>query len=121
MTKAWFAGIATTRSEGPMDNASDLVTCDWLTPTRIMPNPYCFEAGLKPWSCLRDGYPRPLDVGELRQCAACPRWEPRTFDAVKRDLVFEVWGTGDQVPSKPRSFDEVKRDLVLEAWGVESR
>lgn len=98
-----------------MDN--DVVTCHWLTPTRIMPHPYCFEAAVKPWSCLRDGYPRPLDMSELRQCAECPRWEPRSFDAVQRDLVFEVWGTGDQI-EKPRTLDDAKRDLVLEAWGV---
>src|SRR5262249_30101591 len=58
------------RRSFPMDNMSDVVTCHWLTPTRIMPHPYCFEAAVKPWSCLRDGYPRPLDMDELRQCGA---------------------------------------------------
>jgi hypothetical protein len=103
-----------------MDNLSDVVTCHWLTPTRIMPHPYGLEAAVKPWSCLRDGYPRPLDMVELGQCASCARWEPRSFEAVKRDLVFEVWGTGNQM-ERPRTFDDAKRDLVLEAWGVESR
>jgi hypothetical protein len=57
-----------------------------------------------------------LRLAELRQCATCPRWEPRTFDAVKRDLVFEAWG-GVPVPER-RTFDDAKRDLVCEAWGV---
>ena len=66
---------------------------------------------------LRDGSPRPLDSSELCQCATCPRWEPRTFDATKRDIVFETWGVGIPVPEH-RAFDDVKRDLVMEAWGV---
>ena len=101
-----------------MTSPDNAVTCHWLTPTRIMPHPYWFEAGVKPWSCLRDSYPRPLDMSELRQCATCTRWERRTFDATKRDLVFETWGVGIPVPEH-RTFDDEKRDLVLEAWGVE--
>jgi hypothetical protein len=81
-----------------------------------MPQPYWLDAGVHPWSCLRDGRPRPLSLTELGQCATCPRWEPRTFDAVKRDLVFEVWG-GVPVPER-KTFEDVKRDLVCEAWGV---
>jgi hypothetical protein len=100
-----------------MANPDNAVTCHWLTPTRIMPHPYGFEAGVRPWSCLRDGCPRPLDMSELRQCATCPRWEPRTFDATKRDLVFETWGVGIPIPER-KTFDDVRRDLVLEAWGV---
>jgi hypothetical protein len=94
------------------------VTCHWLTPTRGLPHPYSFEASVRPWSCLRDGSPRPLTGSEFCQCATCPRWEPRTFDATKRDLVFEAWGVGIPVPEH-RTFDDVKRDLVAEAWGVE--
>ena len=82
-----------------------------------MPHPIRLEAGVRPWSCLRNGYPHPLDMSELRHCATCPRWEPRAFDATKRDLVFETWG-GIAV-TEQRAFDDVRRDLVLEAWGVE--
>ena len=101
-----------------MERTDNAITCHWLTPTRLMSDPSRFEAGIRPWSCLRDGYPRPLDLSELHQCATCARREARTFDAVKRDLVFEAWGTGDFVP-RHRTLDDVRRDLVLEAWGVE--
>ena len=100
-----------------MERTESPVTCHWLTPTRVMPSPYWFEAGVRPWSCLRDSYPRPLDASELHQCATCARWERRTFDSVKRDLVFEAWGVGDAVPVKT-TFDDVRRRLVWEAWGV---
>jgi hypothetical protein len=100
-----------------MARADDAVTCHWLTPTRIMPNSYGFGADVKPWSCLRDGCPRSLDTSELRQCPTCPRWELRTFEATKRDLVFETWGVGIPIPAHEK-FDDVRRDLVLEAWEV---
>lgn len=100
-----------------MDRTDEIATCHWLTPTRLMPHPYGYESHERPWTCLRDGYPRPLDMSEFHQCAACARWEPRTFDDERRDLVFEAWG-GVSVPEH-RSFDEARRDLVLEAWGVE--
>jgi hypothetical protein len=102
-----------------MVNPENPVTCQWLTPTRLMPYPYGFDEKAKPWSCIRDGCPRPLTPSELRECATCPRWELRTFDATRRDLVFEAWGTGIVVP-EPTAFDDVKRALVLEAWGVGS-
>jgi len=55
-------------------------------------------------------------MSELRECATCPRWQPRTFEASKRDLLFEAWGG---VPVKEhRTFDDVRRDLVFETWGV---
>jgi hypothetical protein len=100
-----------------MNDPHDLVTCHWLTPTRNLPHPYSFEANAGNWSCLRDGSPRPLDSSELCQCATCLRWEPRSFDATKRDIVFETWGVGIPVPEH-RAFDDVRRDLVLESWGV---
>jgi hypothetical protein len=99
-----------------MTRPANDVACHWLTPTRLMPQPYWLDAGVHPWSCLRDGCPRPLSLDELRRCATCPRWEPRTFDAARRDLVFEAWG-GVPVPER-RTFDDAKRDLVCEAWGV---
>jgi hypothetical protein len=99
-----------------MTGPDDSGNCQWCTPTRLMTKPYWFEAGTRPWSCLRDGAPRPLSMSELRQCATCPRWQPRTFDAAKRDLIFEAWG-GAPAPVH-RAFDNVRRDLVFEAWGV---
>jgi hypothetical protein len=104
-------------AEAPMTSPDNVVSCHWLTPTRILPHPYSFEASVRTWSCLRDGSPRPLDKSELCQCATCPRLEPRTFDATRRDIVFETWGVGIPVPEH-RAFDDVRRDLVLEAWGV---
>ena len=41
-----------------MTQCENAVTCHWLTPTRILPHPLCFEAGTRPWSCLRDARPR---------------------------------------------------------------
>jgi hypothetical protein len=101
-----------------MDNKADrFVTCHWLTPTRSMPHPHCFMASARPWSCLRDGYPRPLGMTELRRCSSCPRWERRTFDDARRDQLFEIWGVGDAVADHA-TFDEVSRGLAMEAWGV---
>jgi hypothetical protein len=100
-----------------MDTNHTAATCFWLTPTAHLPHPYSFDAIDHPWSCLRDGPPRPLDFNDLHACATCARWEPRTFESAKRDLVFEAWGVGIPVP-RPCTFDDVKRDLVLEAWGV---
>lgn len=100
-----------------MNRTDDAVNCHWLTPTRLMPHPYWLNAGLKPWSCMHDRRPRPLDASALSQCATCTRWEQRTFDSTKRDMVFEAWGVGIPVPEH-RTFDEVRSDLVLEAWGV---
>jgi hypothetical protein len=51
-----------------MTAANNAVTCHWLTPTRIMPHPFSYEAGEKPWACLRDGRPRPLTCRELHEC-----------------------------------------------------
>jgi len=99
-------------------DTDNLVTCHWLTPTHLMADPYRFESEECPWTCLRDGYPRPLTGAELCRCAACARWEPRTYDSAARDLIFEAWGTGD-MPMKPRSYDEARHDMVMEAWGVQ--
>jgi hypothetical protein len=101
-----------------MLNPENPITCEWLTPTRLMPYPYAFDEKAKPWTCIRDGCPRPLTPSELGDCATCPRWEPRTFEATKRDLVFEAWGIGIAVP-EPATFDDVKRSLIVEAWGVD--
>ena len=93
------------------------VTCFWLTPTRILPHPFSFDAGARPWSCLRASCPRPLSADQLDQCAACPRWEPRTFDAARRDLAFETWGVGIDLPE--RTFDDARRDIAWETFGID--
>jgi hypothetical protein len=101
-----------------MDNKADrFVTCHWLTPTRSMPHPHCFMASARPWSCLHDGFPRPLAMRELRKCSSCPRWERRTFEDAKRDQLFEIWGVGEAVVNHA-TFDEVRRELAMETWGV---
>ena len=102
-----------------MERTSNLVTCHWLTPTRLMGDPYTFEAEVRPWTCLRDGCPRPLSMTELHDCASCARWEPRTFESARRDLIFETWGPGDMAP-RHRTYDEARREAVAETWGVES-
>jgi hypothetical protein len=48
----------------------------------------------------------------------CPHFQARTFESVKRDLIFETWGLGN-LAARPRTFDEVSRHLMLEAWGVD--
>ena len=101
-----------------METTNNAVTCHWLSPTRIMPEPYRIEALTRPWACIRDGYPRPLDSHELCDCASCVRREPRTFEAAKRDLILEAWGGADAVRHEP-SYDEARRIEVLQAWGVE--
>jgi hypothetical protein len=101
-----------------MRNEADrFVTCHGLTPTRSMPHPHCFMASARPWSCLRDGFPRPLAMRELRKCSSCPHWERRTFEDAKRDQLFEIWGVGDAVANHA-TFDEVRRELAMETWGV---
>jgi hypothetical protein len=100
-----------------MNARKDPVTCHWLTPTRIMPHPYSFEADEKPWTCLRDGVPRALTCGELEQCANCARWEARTLGDVQRDLAFETWGVGITIPER-RTFEDARRDMAWETFGV---
>jgi hypothetical protein len=100
-----------------MTKPDGAVACHWLAPTRIMPHPFCFAADARPWTCLRDGRPRPLNAAELSQCATCPRWEPRTLDASKRDLAFETWGVGIPLPAE-RTFDDGRRDVAWNTWGV---
>ena len=87
-----------------MNGRKDPVICHWLTPTRIMPHPYSFEADEKPWTCLRDGAPRALTCGEVERCANCPRWETRTLSHLQRDLAFETW--------------DARCDMAWETFGV---
>ena len=91
-------------------------TCHWLTPTRIMPHAFSFDADTRPWTCLRDGAPRALCNDEFEACSACPRREARTLDAVKRDIAYETWGVGIDVPEP--TFDDARRDVAWETFGV---
>ena len=95
-----------------------MVMCHWLTPTRILPHRFSFEAGAKPWTCLRDEMPCPLCGEELEKCAGCPRWEARSLDDAKRDIAYETWGVGITVPE--RSFDDARRELAWETFGVKA-
>jgi len=95
-----------------------MVTCHWLTPTRIMPHPFSFECAERPWSCLRDGAPRALCAEELARCAHCPRWEPRTFEDARRDAAYETWGVG--IPLPDPTFEDRRREIAWETFGVKA-
>jgi hypothetical protein len=97
-----------------MDGIDEAVTCHWITPTRLLPSPYSFEANIRPWSCLLDDRARPLNGPELRQCAVCVRWLPRGFGSVKRDLVSATSGADRKAR---RRYDEKRRALLAETWG----
>ncbi len=100
-----------------MDRHTDVVTCHWLTPTRIMPHPFSIDAETSPWTCLRDGMPRALSAGEIGHCAHCPRWEERTLEDVQRDIAYETWGVGIDVPER-RTIADARRDLIWETFGL---
>lgn len=58
-----------------MADESRVETCRWARPTLRMPYPLWLESEDKPWTCLRDKTPRPLE--DTSECIGCPRWEPR--------------------------------------------
>lgn len=58
-----------------MPDPSSVETCRWARPTIRLPYPHWLEAEAKPWACLRDQEPRPLDDPAV--CAGCPRWQSR--------------------------------------------
>ena len=62
-----------------MDRNHGAATCRWATPTVDLPAPAWLEAADRPWSCLRDGTPHPLESTE--GCNSCDRWEPRIEEA----------------------------------------
>jgi len=49
--------------------------CRWAVPTLFLPLPDWLDAWNRPWSCRRDGPPRPLESTEC--CCDCPRWQTR--------------------------------------------
>ena len=44
-------------------------------PTLYLAAPYWFDAGIRPWTCLRDNAPQVLET--TVSCAVCPHWEAR--------------------------------------------
>ena len=58
-----------------MDDRSSVETCRWARLTVRLPYPLWLDAEDKPWSCMRDDAPRPLD--DTDPCHECARWEPR--------------------------------------------
>ena len=100
-----------------MTGNTNAVTCHWLTPTRILPHPFSYDADVKPWTCMRDGLPHALSACELERCPTCPRWEQRTLDDVGRDIAYETWGVGMTVPDG-RTFEDHRRELAWETFGV---
>ena len=58
-----------------MDEQTGVETCRWARLTVRLPYPLWMESEDKPWSCLRDQEPRPLE--DTAVCHGCPRWEPR--------------------------------------------
>jgi len=91
-------------------------TCHWLTPTRILPHPFSSEAASKPWTCLRDGAPHALCDGDVERCVVCSRWQARTFEDVRRDIAYETFGVGIDLPNP--TFDDVRRAAAWETFGV---
>jgi hypothetical protein len=55
--------------ESPKHHAAN---CKWARPTLQEPNPIWLAAEERPWSCERDGTPRPLESTE--PCEDCPEW-----------------------------------------------
>lgn len=58
-----------------MGESSSVENCRWSRLTIQLPYPVWLESEDKPWSCLRDKEPRPLEDTDI--CHGCPRWEPR--------------------------------------------
>lgn len=58
-----------------MDERSRVENCRWARLTVRLPYPYWLDTEDKPWACLRDSEPRPLE--DTAVCQGCARWEPR--------------------------------------------
>jgi hypothetical protein len=53
----------------------DIQHCRWSGQTMFLADPFWLAATEFPWTCFRDGEPRPID--DTRVCRICNRWEPR--------------------------------------------
>ena len=100
-----------------MNGHPDVVTCHWLTPTRILPHPYSYAAEARPWTCMREGLPHALDACDLESCPECPFWVQRTLDDVQRDIAYETWGVGMEIPPV-HTIEDTRRELAWETFGV---
>jgi len=47
--------------------------CLWAVPTVWLSTPFWCDAETRPWTCVRDGDPRPLST--TVRCVECPRWQ----------------------------------------------
>jgi hypothetical protein len=56
------------------DDGHGIRQCRWGRMTLFLPYPFWLSSESCPWSCVRDGSPRPLETTEI--CLTCPRWEP---------------------------------------------
>jgi len=59
-----------------MPDARTIQRCRWAEPTLFLTAPLWTAAEEYPWSCRRDGLPRPVD--DTAGCRTCGRWEART-------------------------------------------
>ncbi len=58
----------------------DIQHCRWADQTLLLDEPYWLNAWDFPWSCHRNGNPRPVE--DTRDCRTCARWERRDTDTV---------------------------------------
>ncbi|MEZ5320212.1 MAG: hypothetical protein R2752_22610 [Vicinamibacterales bacterium] len=49
-------------------------TCRFAAPTLTLKHPDWLDAHARPWSCVRDATPAPLETTEV--CRTCTHWEP---------------------------------------------
>lgn len=57
-----------------MAERKSVETCRWGRQTIRVPYPYWLDAEDRPWTCMRDEAPRPLENTDV--CHNCPRWQP---------------------------------------------
>jgi hypothetical protein len=61
--------------EDPMIGKHGAANCQWAVPTLLQNPPHWLDAVDRPWTCVRDEAPHPLETTEI--CAECPRWKAR--------------------------------------------
>jgi hypothetical protein len=72
-----------------MSDGHMIQRCRWAEPTVFLANPLWTAAEDYPWSCRRDGAPRPVE--DTLACRTCPRWESRTPTIRRISDVSEGW------------------------------
>lgn len=63
--------------------------CRWAEPTLFLANPLWMAAEEYPWSCRRDGLPKPVD--DTDACQKCGRWETRNAPDRRNSGISEGW------------------------------